>query len=179
VSSSVSNALPTLVLAPLVGFLLYRRLKRTFGRQPLAPRRMIFRIALLSIICVVLLVSSSLPSALLAASSGLAVGVVLALVGLRHTTFEVTTEGRFYTPNKWLGLIVTALLFGRLAARLLTISERAAAVQAGGHGFDASQPTPLTLGLLYLMAAYYVAYYVGVLRKARSATGAAAPTGSV
>ena len=36
------------------------------------------------------------------------------------------------------------------------------------HGFTPPPPTPLTFGLLYLMATYYVAYYAGVLIKARS-----------
>jgi len=140
---------------------------------------MILRIALLCVVCVVLLASSPSPSALLGAGGGLAVGVALALVGLRHTTFEVTPQGRFYTPNKWLGLVVTALFFGRLAARLFTISGRAAAMQAGGPGAGAPQMTPLTLGFLYLVAAYYVAYYAGVLWKGRSAAPSMPTAGGV
>ncbi len=30
---------------------------------------------------------------------GLVCGTVLAYVGLRHTRFELTPEGRFYTPH--------------------------------------------------------------------------------
>jgi hypothetical protein len=37
------------------------------------------------------------------------------------------------------------------------------------------QRSPLTLGIFFLMASYYVAYYAGVLRKART-MGAAEPT---
>jgi hypothetical protein len=167
-----SNLVPTLVLVPLVGFMLYRRLRRTFGRQPVTPWRMILRIVLLSAICVVLLASSSLSSALVAASGGLALGVVLALVGLRHTSFEVTAAGRFYTPNKWLGLVVTALLLGRLAARLLAISEGASQVAPGTSPLAGVQRSPLTIGLFFLLAGYYVPYYVGVLRKAGQAVAA-------
>jgi hypothetical protein len=136
---------------------------------------MIFRAVLLSVICIVLLASSSLPSGLLAASSGLVIGVALSLVGLRHTSFEVTNEGRFYTPNKWLGLLVTALLLGRLAARLLTLSERAAEVASGTSPFSGLQRSPLTLGLFFLLAGYYISYYAGVLR---TAARLGAPAGS-
>lgn len=140
---------------------------------------MIFRIVLLSAICVVLLASSWLSSALVAASSGLAVGIVLALVGLRHTSFEVTPAGRFYTPNKWLGLVVTALLLGRLAARLLAISEGASQVAPGTSPLSGVQRSPLTVGLFFLLAGYYIPYYVGVLRKTgQAATAPGAASGS-
>jgi hypothetical protein len=157
----------TLVFVPLVGYGLYRRLRRSFGRQPIGPRRMIARIVLLCAVCVVFLALSPSEPAFLAAGAGLGVGAVLALVGLRHTTFEATPEGRFYVPNKWLGLVVTALFLGRLAARMVTVSQQTAADPAA-HGFAPPPPTPLTFGLLYLMATYYVAYYAGVLIKARS-----------
>jgi hypothetical protein len=126
---------------------------------------MIVRIVFLSAICIALLASSSVSSGLIAASSGGAIGVALALVGLRHTSFEVTPEGRFYTPNKWLGLVVTTLLLGRLMARMFTLSERAAEVASGASPLASLQRSPLTLGLFFLLTGYYVTYYVGVLRK--------------
>jgi hypothetical protein len=43
VNPQLSSWLPSLVAVPLVGFMLYRRLRRTFGRQPVAPRRMALR----------------------------------------------------------------------------------------------------------------------------------------
>jgi hypothetical protein len=167
-SPTASTLLPTLLLVPLVGFALYRRLKGSFGRQPLIASRMIVRIVLFAAICAFFLASSPLPSAVLAAGVGLTAGVGLAFVGLRHTTVERTAKGSFYTPNKWLGLVVTALFVGRLGARL--IPTLAAGAGAGAGVGDGRPPaaTPLTFGLLYLMAGYYVAYYVGVLLRERA-----------
>jgi hypothetical protein len=160
----LASWLPTLIAVPLVGFMLYRRLRRTFGRQPFTPKRMVARMVLLSVVCVVLFVGSPATTASLgAAAAGLVVGVALALIGLMHTHVEATAEGKFYTPNKWIGLAVTALFLGRLAGRLFTISERASQAAAGASPFAGVQRSPLTLGLL---AGYYITYYAGVLRKA-------------
>ena len=96
--------LPTLIFVPLIGFGLYRRFRRTFGRQLVAPRRMLVRMVLLSVVSTLLLVTSSpTPTSLAAAVAGLVGGVILAMVGLGLTKFEATHEGRFYVPNGWIG----------------------------------------------------------------------------
>lgn len=104
------------------------------------------------------------------AGAGLFGGVVLAVIGLRLTKFEATPEGRFYTPNGWIGLGVTALFLGRLAARFFTMSEGMIAAQAGAPPFAGLQRSPLTLALFLLLAGYYVAYFAGVVRKAKRMT---------
>jgi hypothetical protein len=167
--------LPTLIFVPLIGFGLYRRFRRTFGRQLVTPRRMIARIVLLSAVCTLLLVTSSpTPTVLAAAAAGLGGGLVLAVVGLGLTKFEQTNEGRFYVPNGWIGIAVTALFLGRLAGRLLAMPERIATAHAGASPMSGLQRSPATLGLFFLLAGYYVTYYAGVLRKA--ATLGASPS---
>jgi hypothetical protein len=159
--------LPTLVAVPLVGFMLYRRLRRTFGRQPVTPKRMALRIVLLCVVCVLLLVRSSAATASLGpAAAGLVLGIGLAMVGLMHTKVEAAAGSMFYTPNKWIGLAVTALFLGRLAGRLFVLSERATQVASGVSPYAGLQRSPLTLALYFLVAGYYVTYYAGVLRKA-------------
>jgi hypothetical protein len=161
--------LSTLILVPLIGFGLYRRFKGSFGPQPLAPTRMIVRMVLLGVVCTLLVALAPEPTALAAAAGGLVVGVGLAFFGLAHTKFEDTPAGKFYTPNPWIGLVVTALFLGRLAARMIAVYGQTAAVAPAAHGYAPAQPGALTTGLLYLMAGYYVAYYAGVLRKSRTA----------
>jgi H+/gluconate symporter-like permease len=167
VNPQLSAWLPTLIAVPLVGFMLYRRLRRTFGRQPVTPKRMVSRMALLCVVCILLLVRSSATAVSLgAAVAGLVLGATLAVVGLMHTKVESTAEGKFYTPNKWIGLAVTALVLGRLAGRLVTVSGHATQVASETSPFAGLQRSPLTLGLFFLLAGYYVTYYAGVLRKA-------------
>jgi hypothetical protein len=166
VNSPHPSLVPTLIFVPLIGLLLYGRLRRTFGRQAVAPARMGFRMILLSVISVLFVISLPTAAGFGAALAGLVAGVALARVGLAHTKFEVTDEGKFYVPNKWLGLLVTALVLGRVAARLFTLSEQTAKVAAGAPPFAGLQRSPLTLGLFLLLAGYYVTYYAGVLRTA-------------
>jgi hypothetical protein len=100
VNPQLSSWLPTLVAVPLVGFMLYRRLRRTFGRQPVTQKRMALRIVLLCAVCILLIIGSSATTASLgAAAAGLMLGVALAMVGLTHTEVESTAEGNFREYN--------------------------------------------------------------------------------
>jgi len=173
VNPSVASWLPTAIFVPLVGFMLYRRVRRTFGRQPVTPKRMAVRMVLLSVVSVGFLAWMPTANGSTAAVVGLTLGVVLATYGLKHTTYDVTAASAGYTPNPWIGLIVTALFLGRFAARMFSVYE-ARALTAAGSPAPSFQKSPLTLGIFFLMATYYVAYYAGVLRKAR-AMGAAEP----
>ena len=158
---SVATWLPTVVFVPLIGFGLYRRLKRTFGRQELAPKRMVARMALISVVCAFFLAAMPTTIGFVAASSGAALGVGLAAFGLAHTHFEASLEGKFYTPNKWIGLVVTALFLGRMVARMVS------AYQAGVPPMEL-QRSPFTMAVFFLMAGYYICYYAGVLRRSRA-----------
>jgi hypothetical protein len=161
--------LPTAIFVPLVGFGLYRRFKRTFGTQPFTPKRMIARMVLLVLIAVALAATAPTSRDLAAAGAGTVLGVGLAILGLTYTRFALTPEGKTYTPNGWIGLVVTALFVGRLIARLATGMLAAPAASATpGNPFGATPRSPLTLGVFCLMAGYYVFYYGGVLWKGRT-----------
>jgi hypothetical protein len=161
------SLLPTLIFVPLVGFALYRRFKRTFGRQPLAPKRMIARAVFLGAVCVLLLVTSPhTREGLGAAAAGMFLGTILAVVGVRLTKIERTGEGTFYVPNGWIGLALTVLFVSRLAGRLFVLFERAPAGQVPQPPLAAVQRSPLTMGLFFLLAGYYVVYYAALLRAA-------------
>ena len=166
---ALSSWLPTIIFVPLIGFALYRRVRRTFGRQELSPRRMMARMALQSLVGVLLVtVWLPTPAGFAAAATGLACGIGLAIFGLRHTTFDVSEKGSFYIPNPWIGLGVTALFLGRVAGRMFTLSEHAAVAHADATSqapMSGLQRSPLTLGLFFVLAGYYVSYYAGILRK--------------
>ena len=172
----MASWLPTVIFVPLVGFALYRRVRRTFGRQPITPKRMVARIILLSVISLVFLAWMPTANAFAAAAVGTALGGILAVYALKHTRYDVTAAGKGYTSSPWFGLVVTALFLGRLAARMFSIYEARALdpATAPSPGF---QRSPLTLGIFFLMATYYVGYYAGVLRKARGLDVAATPPG--
>ena len=166
-NATIASWLPTLALTPLVAFGLYRRYKRSFGRQALAPKRMMARMALLVIVCGVFVAWTPTASGLAAAAGGAVFGIALAWVGLAHTKLDVSAEGAFYTPNKWIGLGVMALFIGRLAARAIAVYRAAEDASPGASPLASLQRSPLTTGIIFLMATYYVGYYAGVLWKTR------------
>lgn len=55
------------------------------------------------------------PGALMSAATGLGIGGVLGLLGLRFCHFENTPQGVFYTPNRWIILSLTLLVAARLS----------------------------------------------------------------
>ncbi|HTT03100.1 MAG TPA: hypothetical protein VMG11_13530 [Steroidobacteraceae bacterium] len=159
-----------ILFAALVAWGIYRRMRRTFGRQPVQTGRIWFRIGMLTLVGGAVLATSAgrNTQALEALIAGICCGAALAYLGLRHTQFEVTPEGRFYTPHTYIGLAVTALFLGRLLYRFLYLSN-AQAFTAANENFAATyQRNPLTLGIFAALVGYYVVFYAGVLVKTRA-----------
>ncbi|HEX5459971.1 MAG TPA: hypothetical protein VFX20_08365 [Steroidobacteraceae bacterium] len=166
------------LIAALVIFGLYRRMRRSFGRQRVTEGRMWLRIGIFTVITV--LVAASTVAAhdlevLGGMVAGIACGAVLGYVGLRHTKFEVTSEGRYYTPHTYMGLAVTALFVGRLAYRYLSISNGSLPSAPAGGGFKAMLHGPFTFAVLGVLVGYYVLYYLGVLQRTRVSPAPVSP----
>ncbi len=167
-----------ILIAALVVWGLVRRVRRSFGRQPVHPRRMGFRMGILTLVAALVVAASVTRGAqmLEALIAGLACGVALAYVGLRHTRFEVTPEGRFYTPHTYLGLAVTVLFVGRLGYRFLYLANGAnGSFAPDPNAAAAYQRSPLTLGIFALLVGYYLLYYAGVLLRTRASQLPAVP----
>jgi hypothetical protein len=174
---TLSGLLSTVLIGAAVLFILYRRFRRNIGRQRLRPTAMWIRVGILSLVCVLLLASPFRTGmSIVAAAVGIVIGIGLGFYALAHTRFETTPEGRFYTPNGYIGMGVTALLIGRLIYRFTVVYPviHSAAQQAAqdpqlqASPFAAYQRSPLTLGIYFLLAGYYICYYVSVILKSRS-----------
>jgi hypothetical protein len=161
--------------AALVVFIIYRRLRRSFGRQLLQPTRLKIRIVLFVVIgCALLPAALRSPAFLGAEIAGLAVGVGLALWGAERTRFLMAGDQLHYVPHTYTGIAVSLLFLSRLVYRFLQIQAGvhlapAAGTADPGHGFTAASMvrSPLTLGLLFVLIGYYVCYYSLVLRKSK------------
>lgn len=167
---ATSHALPIAGFAVLFAFLMYRRFRRLFGRQRVQPARLKFRIAVLLDVAAMLLLRGSLGAqGGLAVAAGIGGGIALGLFGLRLTTFETTPQGRFYTPHGGIGLLLSALLLGRLAYRLVVVWPLMhGARMAGANPLASFERSPLTLAIFALLIGYYVTYCIGILLRAGS-----------
>jgi hypothetical protein len=150
---------------PLMAFAVYRRVRGSFGRQPIRTKRMTVRVAIFAVL-IGLMMLSGLEDIRLAEGvlAGVAAGAALALMlGLRLTRFEVGGQGAdCYVPNPWMGGALTALLVGRLAWRFLVLAPAMAGGAVATHGPGLGN-SPLTMAIVGLTVGYYLAYYAGIL----------------
>ncbi len=158
-----------LMMLLLLAFIVWRRARRTFGRQPIKRRSMIGRIAILAVIGGLLALRTLHHLALAEGLfGGVLVGGLIALVGLRLTRFEVDPiKGDCYVPNPWIGALLMVLLLGRLGWRSLRVwsqlphgSTQDVSIQMQSSGYPSSALTMLLIGLLM---GYYIVYFSGVL----------------
>jgi hypothetical protein len=167
----LSQFAPYLIAAFIV-FVVYRRLRRTFGRQVLSPARMTVRMALFAVLALLLLPQALRSAAFAgAAVGGMAVGVLLALWGAARTRFERAGARLYYVPHTYTGVAVSLLFVGRVSFRLLQVyqinHDAAASAPPAQPGLSSFVSSPLTLGLFYVLAGYYVVYFGLVLWKSK------------
>lgn len=160
------------IIVPLMALMIWRRISRNFGRQPLRRKRMIARIAIFAVIGGLLMLAGlhdvRLAEGLL---GGAVVGAALGFVGLRLTHFETDpVKGDCYVPNPWIGAVLTALLLGRLVWRFMVLAPEmqhaqalAASTPPGTPVSMGYQSSPLTMLMVGLLVGYYIVYFVGLL----------------
>ena len=161
-----SHLMSYAIIVPLMALMVWRRISRQFGRQPIRRQRMTARIAIFAVIgCLLML--GGLRDIRLAEGvlGGAVIGAALGLLGLRLTRFEADPlKGDCYVPNPWIGALLTALLLGRLAWRFLVLWPQMQHDQALAAGAPAGyQSSPLTMLVIGLLVGYYIAYYIGLL----------------
>jgi hypothetical protein len=155
-----------LVMLPVLAWLVWRRVRRQFGRQPIQRKRMIFRIVLFSVIGAALALSGfqriELAEGL---AGGVLIGAALGLLGLHLTRFEVDpVKGDCYVPNPWIGALLTVLLLARLGWRLMVMLPQMQGAPAAMAAPPAGQNlSPLTMLVIGLLVGYYIAYFSGLL----------------
>jgi hypothetical protein len=172
-----NHAVTSVLIAAVLGWAIYRRARRSFGRQPVNIVRLRLRIGVLAVAAALILAVSATNVNLLAALlGGIACGAALATVGLRHTRFEATSAGRFYTPHTYIGLFISALFIGRILFRYLTLyGNPQAMAQARPNPFDQYHRSPLTVAIFGVLVGYYILFNLGVLRKSREMPVSASP----
>lgn len=157
-----------IIFAGFMAWGMYRRIRRNIGRQKLRPGRIIASLVILCLVSMLILgVNGRFPGLALGCAGGMLAGMAFALLGLRHTKFETTEEGHFFTPNTYIGLALSALLLGRLLWRMsaqgpaFAGDPQAMQDHPGMQNPQAFQ-SPWTMFIVGLNMGYYLAYYIGL-----------------
>jgi cytochrome b561 len=157
-----SHLITVLLVAALVVWRVYARIRRTIGRQRLTKVRPWITVVVFPLILALVLATSFVhPMTGAALLAGALAGVGLGVLGTRLTRFEATPAGLFYTPNAHLGIALSLLFVLRLAWRFVVPQANGGHVDPQSMQLGAS---PLTMAIFGTLAGYYVAYAIGLLR---------------
>jgi hypothetical protein len=160
------STITLIVLIPLIVWRVYSRIRRMVGRQRLSKVRPWITLTLFPLIVAMLaLATLHRPERLAILAGGLAIGIALAVFGLKRTKFEVTPQGFFYTPNAHLGIALSLLFVARILYRFVEIYAMNPTTPRDMREFGSS---PLTLAVFGLLAGYYIGYAAGLVRWRRS-----------
>jgi hypothetical protein len=101
---------------------------------------------------------------------GMGCGGILGLVGLAMTRWESQPEGLFYTPSRWLALLVTLAIAARFAYGWWRATHSSSNAPGDQHWLITASGTQLSLAVAAGLIGYYLVYFVGLrLRIARHA----------
>jgi hypothetical protein len=93
---------------------------------------------------------------------GMAFGGILGLVGLAMTRWESQPEGLFYTPSRWLALIVTLAIAARFVYGWWRATHSGSSGPDDQHWLITASGTQLSLAVAAGLIGYYLVYSVGV-----------------
>ena len=160
--SNGPSIIVSILVAALIGWRLYLRIRRSVVRQRFTQLRPWLTLCAYGLLMVVLLLNPAARAAALWLLLPLVLGIALGLYGLRATKFEVTDAGLFYTPSLHLGIALSTLLIARLLYRYAQVTGLGGA--APTVATPAVATSPLTLAILGTLAGYYATYAVGLIR---------------
>jgi hypothetical protein len=111
-------------------------------------------------LCFTFLISFWLGPILRFALIGMAVGAVLGFFGLVLTRWESHSEGFFYTPSRWLALLIMLAIAARLIYGWWHTMHRG--VLDEQHWFLSASGTQLSVAVAAGLIGYYLVYAIGV-----------------
>jgi len=167
----VSALIPT----AFVFFIMYRRVRRNFGRQKLNRSYMIFRMVVLCLVGALMLIPTFFLRELAVMTLiGSVIGVGLAIWAAKHTRFLREDGVLYYLPHSYTGMVVTALFVGRIAYRVFVMSQPHAVITSdfrpGMGDFDylgGFYHNPWTRLVFFILIGYYLYYYWYVLHESK------------
>lgn len=151
------------IIAAVVAWAVYRRIRRTIGFQRLSDRSLYIRCAIMIVLGGLVVVTGfAAPVTLIGDAIGVVAGIALAYAAAGHLVFEKREDGWYYRTHAWVEAVVLILFIGRLAYRFVEVFS----ASGRANGFQTVRD-PVTAGALFSFVTYYIALAVVLLRRSR------------
>jgi len=152
-----------LAASPLILWRVYKRVQRLTVRQKSRLWRHWFGVIFLPLALLAMMAMlMAKPVVLASLLAGAAVGGTLGVAAIRRTGFERVGDDYFYTPFAPIGMVVAMIFIARVLYRVFEMFT------LGVQQTPAFGSSPLTMGIMGVVAAYYLAYAAGLLRWRRA-----------
>src|SRR5947207_13320892 len=109
-----------------------------------------------------LLLSFWVPSAFRFAVIGTGCGAILGLLGLALTRWERRPNGLFYTPNRWLAVVITLAIAARFIYGWWHASHSGGSAPGEQRWLITASAMQLSVAVAAGLVAYYLIYSIGV-----------------
>jgi hypothetical protein len=113
-------------------------------------------------LCFSFLLSFWVESAFRFAAIGMALGAILGLLGLALTRWENQREGLFYTPSRWLALVVTLAIAARVVYGWWRATHSGTSAPGDQDWLITASATELSVAVAAGLIGYYLVYSIGV-----------------
>jgi hypothetical protein len=113
-------------------------------------------------LCFTFLISFWLGPTLRFALTGMACGALLGLLGLALTRWESQPEGLFYTPSRWLALLVMLAIAARFIYAWWHATHPGHSAPAEQHWLMTASTTQISVAVAAGLIGYYLIYAIGV-----------------
>jgi hypothetical protein len=90
------------------------------------------------------------------------VGAILGLLGLALTRWESQSEGLFYTPSRWLALIIVFAITTRVVYGWWRATHFSSSAPGDQHWVIVASGMQLSLAIGAGLIGYYLVYSIGV-----------------
>ena len=109
-----------------------------------------------------LLLSFWIASAFRFAVIGMGCGAILGLLGLALTRWERRPNGLFYTPNRWLAVVITLAIAARFIYNWWRATHSGGSAPGEQHSLITASAMQLSVAVAAGLVAYYLMYSIGV-----------------
>jgi hypothetical protein len=159
-----------ILMVLLFAVIFYRRVRANIGPQKLRRIGLVLRTTIFTLAGGTFLVGLwTMHIGMIYAAGGIAIGAGLAAYALRHTKYDFSDRGIFYTGHPVIGIGVTMLFLGRVLYRMTQISAAVGPTDAKSS-MAMTLNNPITTALFFLAAAYHIGFSLGILLKTRRPT---------